>query len=99
MDAQLDLISLLALLLPMIGVFVGWGLFVHGSFIPSQTIIVASVVVFGTSLLLFVSMGNFVETRSFIIKHAKNREKKNGNIKLQEELDDGSAGFSVSSQS
>ena len=58
----------------MLGVLVGWGLFVYGSFIPSVTILMSSIVVFGSSLLLFVAMGNFVETRSFIVKQAKHSQ-------------------------
>lgn len=74
MDDHWNIPWLLSLLLPMIGVFVGWGLFIHGSFIPSLTILLISIVVFGTSLLLFVALGNFVETRSFIVKQVRHRQ-------------------------
>lgn len=88
MDVQNDLLTFISVFLPLIGVFIGWGLFVHGSFIPSQRTIMASIVIFGTSLLLFVSMGNFVETRSFVLKKSL-RHKRNiyEQIKRMEDLD------------
>lgn len=88
MDVKNDLLSLISLFLPLFGVFLGWGLFVHGSFVPSQRTIIASIVIFGTSLLLFVSMGNFVETRSFVLRQARHKRKIPEQINRREDLDD-----------
>lgn len=76
MDENWNIQWISSLLVPLTGVFVGWGLFVHGSFIASIPVIMLSVIVFGVSLLLFVAMGNFVETRSFIVKQIKSRHRK-----------------------
>lgn len=56
--------SLVLFLFPVVGVFVGWAMFLYGSLIASLTIISSSVVVFGSSLLLFVAYGNYTSLKS-----------------------------------
>lgn len=55
---------LVLFLFPVVGVFVGWAMFLYGSLVASLTIISSSVVVFGSSLLLFVAYGNYTSLKS-----------------------------------
>jgi hypothetical protein len=49
---------------PLVGILVGWAMFLYGSLIASLTIISSSVVVYGSSMLLFVALGNYASVES-----------------------------------